>query len=153
MAKTKNTSVGVQVRFQGEDSAVVPKFSPLESLRFVFDSENTITFVSDTYLLLNAERLRTVLGEDTYSSILRMCGQSAASRTPYVLNLSDSDMLDTLKSRYVQSPSECRAYAQDILSRGSGLARSFKEYFASLSSDTDSLSSSSDTSSVQPKTE
>lgn len=144
MAKTKNTSVGVQVRFQGEDSAVVPKFSPLESLRFVVDSEDTITFVSDTYLLLNAERLRTVLGEDTYSSILRMCGQSAASRTPYVLDLSDEDMLNTMKSRYIQSPSECRAYAQDILSRGSGLARSYKEYLSSLDNSSSSNSSSPD---------
>lgn len=151
MAKTnKNTSVGVQIRFQGENSAVVPKFSPLESLRFVVDPEGTVTFVSDTYLLLNAERLRTVLGEDTYSSILRMCGQSAASRTPYALNLSDEDMLSTMKSRYIQSPSECRAYAQDILSRGSGLARSFKEYLASLDSSSSSNSSSPDS---QLKTE
>lgn len=144
MAKTKNTSVGVQIRFQGENSAVVPKFSPLESLRFVVDSENTITFVSDTYLLLNAERLRTVLGEDTYSSILRMCGQAAASRTPYVLDLSDEDMLNTMKSRYIQSPSECRAYAQDILSRGSGLACSFKKYLVSLDNSSSSDSSSPD---------
>lgn len=133
MSKSKTTSNSVQIRFQGEQSAIIPKFSPLESLRFVEDSSGVVTFVSDTYLLLNAERLRTILGEDTYSAILRMCGQASSAKTPYVLDLSDNDLLDTLKSRYVQSPGECRAYAQDILNRGSGLTRSFKDYLDSIS--------------------
>lgn len=152
MAKIKATSKSVQVHFQGEQSAVVPKFSPLESLRFVKDSSGVVTFVSDTYLLLNAERLRTVLGEDTYSAILRMCGQSSSAKTPYVLDLSDEDMLSTLKSRYIQSPSECRAYAQDILNRGSGLSSAFKEYLSSLTSTSseEKTSSSESSSSSEP---
>lgn len=130
--KTKISDSEISIRFQGEQSAVVPRFSPLESLRFTQDSEGNLFFVSDTYLLLNAERLRLILGEDTYSAILRTIGQAAQSRTPYIQGLSDKDMLDTLKSRYIQSPAEVRAYQVDMLTRGEALGRSYKNYVESV---------------------
>ena len=71
--------------------------------------------VSDQFLLLNVERLKKVLGEDTYRAYITSL--SASGSSPYrelSAKLSDEQLLDSVKSRYIQAPSEIRSYIDGL---------------------------------------
>lgn len=118
-------------------NAVVPEFSEIEPLRFIsvkMDEEGKsvgLYYVSDVFLLLNAERILNVLGEDTYRHLINSLGTYRASETASLrAQLSDDDMLDSHKSRYIQSASDMRAYTTELTERFSDLKDSLKAQIA-----------------------
>lgn len=111
----------------GSKAKVVPSFSPVEALKFmtislVKDSKkksDTVHYhVSDTFLLLNQERLSKYLGADTYSAYIRMMSQQIPSSTSQLeQRLTDAERLSIVKSRYLQSPCEVQQWVRDLDSR------------------------------------
>lgn len=121
----KEEKVVVSGDFTGSEAAVVPSFSPLESLRILEKTDETtgvssFYYLTDVYLLLNSERIENVLGSDTFRNIMASMSSISKSDTSSV-NISDSLLLENIKSRYLQTPSEMRSYVNDISSRFSTL--------------------------------
>lgn len=103
------------VVIQGLESIIPPSFSPIEDLKQVIGKDGVITMVTDQFLLLNVERLKEVLGEDTYRAyVSSLAGTAPSPMSQLRSRMSDDDLLDTVKSRYVQSPSEMRSYIQGL---------------------------------------
>ncbi len=107
-----------EVLIQGLDSMVIPSISPIEDLKQIVSKDGVITMVTDQFLLLNAERLRNVLGEDTYRAYVASLSASPASPLSRLrAKLSDDDLLDSVKDRYIQHPSEVKSYIQGLDAR------------------------------------
>lgn len=107
-----------EVLIQGLDSMIAPSISPIEDLKQIVSSDGVITMVTDQFLLLNAERLRNVLGEDTYRAYIASLSASPASPLSQLrAKLSDDDLLDSVKDRYIQHPSEVKSYIQGLDAR------------------------------------
>ena len=107
-----------EVLIQGLDSMVTPSISPIEDLKQIISKDGVITMVTDQFLLLNAERLRNVLGEDTYRAYIASLSASPASPLSQLrAKLSDDDLLDSVKDRYIQHPSEVKSYIQGLDAR------------------------------------
>lgn len=52
-------------------SAIYCQVGPVEMLRYVKDDDGVIHYVSDVNLLMNAERLRNQIGEESYLNLIR----------------------------------------------------------------------------------
>lgn len=52
-------------------SAIYCQIGPVERLRYVRDDDGVIRYVSDVNLLMNAERLRDQIGEESYLNLIR----------------------------------------------------------------------------------
>ena len=98
----------------GMASAVAVVKNPIEELRWVTDEDGTTFQVSDVNLLLNAERIKNELGEAAYLNIVRSI---VPSRSPYKEKMDDDLLLKTLKSRYIQSPTEMEAWMSELTDR------------------------------------
>lgn len=120
-----------EVLIQGLDSAIPPSFSPIEDLKQVVSEDGVITMVTDQFLLLNAERLRNVLGEDTYRAyISSLSGSVSSSLSQLREKMSDDDLLDSVKDRYIQHPSELRSYIDGLDARLQELKGSIERQLA-----------------------
>lgn len=118
---------------QGLESIIPPSFSPIEDLKQVVGKDGIITMVTDQFLLLNAERLKEVLGEDTYRAyISSLAGTAPSPMSQLRSKMSDDDLLDTVKSRYLQSPSEMRSYIQGLDDRLQELKASLEMQIAEI---------------------
>lgn len=107
-----------EVLLQGLDSMITPSISPIEDLKQIVSKDGVITMVTDQFLLLNAERLRNVLGEDTYRAYIASLSAPPASPLSQLrAKLSDDDLLDSVKDRYIQHPSEVKSYIQGLDAR------------------------------------
>lgn len=105
-------------------SAVFVQKDPMFQLRFMKDNEGSYSYISDVSLLMNAERIRTYLGDNTVDAIMRQISSAsmAAQSSPYRKNrYSDEELLRFCKSRYCQSPSEMRDWLDDLKSYGENL--------------------------------
>lgn len=117
--------------FPGSEAVITPVFSPLESLRILekVDEDTGVSsyyYLTDVYLLLNSERIENTLGADTFRNIIASMSNNSKSDSSAV-NISDSLLLETVKSRYIQTPSEMRSYVNDISSRFSTLKEKVKK--------------------------
>lgn len=95
-----------------QDNFVFCTPQPIEQIRYSTTSDGALTLNSDTKLLLNSDRIRDTLGEDVYLNIVR-------SISPKVRNalrdrLTDDQLLMLVKSRFLQSPSEMRAWIDSL---------------------------------------
>lgn len=95
----------------GMASAIAVVIQPIESLRFYADEDGCIRMNSDVNLLMNAERIRSQIGEENYLNIIRSI---QPSRSPYKQKLDDDALISTLKSRYLQSPAEVDAWMASL---------------------------------------
>ena len=95
----------------GMSSAIAVVVQPIESLRFYADEDGCIRMNSDVNLLLNADRIRSQIGEENYLNIIRSI---QPSRSPYKQKLDDDALISTLKSRYLQSPAEVDAWMASL---------------------------------------
>lgn len=89
---------------------------PIDLLRWEELPDGSIRYVSDVTLLLNEERIVNDLGEDTYRNMVR--SMSMPSKTYTAGAYDDKELLKTVKSRYIQKPSEMSAWLQSIVGRG-----------------------------------
>lgn len=90
-----------------------PVSSPVENLRRVENVDGSISMISDVTLLMDQQRLSNLLTPEQLRSYLDATAEIHSS--PYSTQLSDDDLLQTLKSRYIQTPSELRMWAESIL--------------------------------------
>lgn len=103
--------------------AVAPQFDSTEELRVeIDDTDETrpVRYTSDVRLLLHAKDLASRAGLTVASKF----GQSkqTVSQIQQLMDLmSDNDLLSTVRSRYVQSPSEIIAWSKELIARAEAL--------------------------------
>lgn len=81
-----------------------------------------VTVTNDIYLLLNQNRL-SALGEDNVKKILDSIGSQSSALSELREKISDSDLLSFCKSRYIQTPSELRAWSNYLNTEMSDLVQ------------------------------
>lgn len=108
----------------GLSSAVPVVIQPIESLRFYTDEDGCVHMNTDVNLLMNAERIRNQIGEENYLNIVRSI---QPSRSPYKQKLDDDALIDTLKSRYLQSPAEVDAWMVSLDQKYQDMVAEVKE--------------------------
>jgi hypothetical protein len=103
--------------------AVAPQFDSTEELRVeIDDTDETrpVRYTSDVRLLLHTKDLASRAGLTVASKF----GQSkqTVSQIQQLMDLmSDNDLLSTVRSRYVQSPSEIIAWSKELIARAEAL--------------------------------
>lgn len=94
----------------------VPTIRPIDNLIRRENADGSYRIVSDVTLLFNEDRLLNDLGEDNLRNLVRSMQTNPAS--PYVdLGLSDEQLMETVKSRYLQSPSEVRGWLEQLVDK------------------------------------
>lgn len=71
-----------------------------------------IFFNNDVSLLFNQQRLEQVLGRDGVTKFFDRLSQQSSSLSQLRSKISDSDLVDLCKSRYLQAPSEILAWSE-----------------------------------------
>lgn len=96
--------------------AVAPEFDSTEQLRVeIYDTDETcpVRYTSDIHLILHTKDLASRAGLAVASKF----GQSkqGSSQIQQVMDkMSDDDLLATVRSRHIQSPSEIIAWSKDL---------------------------------------
>lgn len=97
-------------------NTVVPSIRPIDTLLRRENEDGSYRIVSDVTLLFNEDRIINDLGEDNLRNLVRSMQTNPAS--PYVdSGLTDEQMMETVKSRYLQSPSEVRAWLETLVDK------------------------------------
>ena len=99
-------------------SAIYCQVGPVERLRYVKDDDGVIHYVSDVNLLMNAERLLSQLGEESYLSLIRGIHPK---KSPYDGDYTDEQLFTAIKSRFIQTPSEVLAWIESLGSAGDSI--------------------------------
>lgn len=96
--------------------AVAPQFDATEELRVEIDDTDEscpIRYTSDVRLILHTKDLASRAG----LSVVSKFGQSkqSASQIQQIMDkMSDDDLLSTVRSRYIQAPSEILAWSKEL---------------------------------------
>ena len=97
-------------------NTIVPTIRPIDNLIRRENADGSYRVVSDVTLLFNEDRIVNDLGEDNLRNLVRSMQTNPSS--PYVdLGLSDEQLMETVKSRYLQSPSEVRAWLEQLVDK------------------------------------
>ena len=122
-----------------------------ESLLVNVNEELDLVSVSnDIYLLLNQNRL-SALGEDNVKKIFDSIGSQSSAVSELRKKVSDSDLLSFCKSRYIQTPSELRAWSNYLNTEMSDLVQKYvDEHNDVVHGDDDDTSSDSPASPAPP---
>jgi hypothetical protein len=87
---------------------------PIDALNIIECEDGSIRIVSDVTLLFNMERLQETLGEDNIRSLIR--AMQTNPKSPYADGtFTDDQLLQYIKSRYIQHPSEIRAWMETLV--------------------------------------
>lgn len=113
------TTMACRIKFNSTScikNTVVPTIRPIDNLIRRENSDGSYRIVSDVTLLFNEDRLLNDLGEDNLRNLVRSMQTNPSS--PYVdLGLSDEQLMETVKSRYLQSPSEVRGWLEQLVDK------------------------------------
>jgi hypothetical protein len=97
-------------------NTIVPSIRPIDILIRRENEDGSYRIVSDVTLLFNEDRIINDLGEDNLRNLVRSMQTNPSS--PYVdSGLTDEQMMETVKSRYLQSPSEVRAWLEVLVDK------------------------------------
>jgi hypothetical protein len=99
-------------------SAIYCQVGPVERLRYIKDDDGVVHYVSDVNLLMNAERLRNQIGEESYLSLIRGI---QPKKSPYDNKYTDEQLFTAIKSRFIQTPSEVLAWIESLGSAGDSI--------------------------------
>jgi hypothetical protein len=99
-------------------SAIYCQVGPVERLRYIKDDDGVIHYVSDVNLLMNAERLRNQIGEESYLNLIRGI---QPKKSPYDNKYTDEQLFTAIKSRFIQTPSEVLAWIESLGSAGDSI--------------------------------
>lgn len=113
-------------------SAIYCQVGPVEKLRYIKDDDGVLHYVSDVNLLMNAERLRNQLGEESYLNLIR---RIQPRKSPYDKNYTDEQLFTAIKSRFVQTPSEVLAWIESLGSAGDSIRSELNELAKSMQPD------------------
>lgn len=109
--------------------AVAPQFDSTEELRVEIDDTDEsrpVRYTSDVRLVLHTKDLASRAG----LSVVSKFGQSNTSPSQIqqlMDNMSDDDLLATVRSRYVQSPSEIIAWSKQLSAYAESLEKEAQE--------------------------
>lgn len=97
-------------------NTVVPSIRPIDTLIRRENEDGSYRIVSDVTLLFNEDRIINDLGEDNLRNLVRSMQTNPSS--PYIdSGLTDEQMMEAIKSRYLQSPSEVRAWLETLVDK------------------------------------
>lgn len=114
---------GLTPNVEPDAFSVAPQFDSTEVLRVEIDDTDEsrpVRYTSDVRLILHNKDLASRAG----LSVASKFGQSkqTVSQIQQLMDLmSDSDLLATVRSRYVQSPSEIIAWSKELIARAEAL--------------------------------
>ena len=114
---------GLTPNVEPDAFAVAPQFDSAEELRVEIDDideTHPVRYTSDVRLILHNKDLASRAG----LSVASKFGQSkqTVSQIQQLMDLmSDRDLLATVRSRYVQSPSEIIAWSKELIARAEAL--------------------------------
>lgn len=109
--------------------AVAPEFDCTEELRVeIDDTDETrpVRYTSDVRLLLHTRDLASRAGL-TVASKFGQSKQSASQIQQIMDNMSDDDLLATVRSRHVQAPSEIIAWSKELSAYAANLESQAQE--------------------------
>lgn len=107
---------GLNPNVEPDAFAVAPEFDCTEELRVeVDDTDETrpVRYTSDVRLILHTKDLASRAGV-AVASKFGQSNQSASQIQQIMDRMSDDDLLSTVRSRYVQSPSEIIAWSKEL---------------------------------------
>ena len=102
----------------------VPVQDKLMQLSTFKDKDGSITVSTDISLIFNQQRLENRL---TASELREYIQRYTPNRSVYTAQLDDETLLNTLKSRHIQSLSEMRAWAEYCMENYDSLIREAEE--------------------------
>ena len=102
----------------------VPVQDKLMQLSTVEDKDGSVTVSSDISLIFNQQRLENKL---TASELREYIQRYTPNKSVYTAQLDDETLLNTLKSRHIQSLSEMRAWAEYCMENYDSLIKEAEE--------------------------
>lgn len=102
----------------------VPVQDKLMQLSTVQDRDGSITVSTDISLIFNQERLENKI---TASELREYIQRYTPNKSAYTAQLDDETLLNTLKSRHIQSLSEMRAWAEYCMENYDSLIKEAEE--------------------------
>lgn len=102
----------------------VPVQDKLMQLSTVIGDDGSVTVSNDISLIFNQQRLNNKL---TAGELREYIQRYTPNRSVYTAQLDDETLLDTLKSRHVQSLSEMRAWAEYCMENYDSLIKEAEE--------------------------
>ena len=117
----------IEHTFNGSFDAVhtkVPVQDKLMQLSTVIDKDGSVTISTDISLIFNQQRLENKL---TASELREYIQRYTPNRSVYTVQLDDDILLNTLKSRHIQSLSEVRAWAEYCMENYDSLIKDAEE--------------------------
>lgn len=102
----------------------VPVQDKLMQLSTVENKDGSVTISTDISLIFNQQRLENKL---TASELREYIQRYTPNKSVYTAQLDDETLLDTLKSRHVQSLSEMRAWAEYCMENYDSLIKEAEE--------------------------
>lgn len=97
-------------------NTIVPSIRPIDTLIRRENEDGSYRIVADVTLLFNEDRIINDLGEDNLRNLVRSMQTNPSS--PYIdSGLTDEQMMETIKSRYLQSPSEVRVWLETLVDK------------------------------------
>lgn len=102
----------------------VPVQDKLMQLATVKDKDGSITISTDISLIFNQQRLENKL---TASELREYIQRYTPNKSVYTAQLDDETLLNTLKSRHIQSLSEMRAWAEYCMENYDSLIKEAEE--------------------------
>lgn len=116
---------GLTPNVEPDAFAVAPQIDSTEELRVEIDDTDEsclVRYTSDVRLILHSKDLASRAGLAVASKFGQ--GKQTVSQIQQLMDLmSDSDLLSSVRSRYIQSPSEIIAWSKEIMSRAESLNR------------------------------
>lgn len=111
--------VYTQNPLHSERSFIAPRIAPIEKMRFVRMENDSIRVISDTSLLANSERIINMIGVNAYNMMLSNMRPTKSNYSGD--RFTDEQLFHQIKSRYVQSPSEMRAWIDNLMAEGDSI--------------------------------
>lgn len=102
----------------------VPVQDKLMQLSTVVNKDGSVTVSTDISLIFNQQRLENKL---TAGELREYIQRYTPNRSVYTAQLDDETLLDTLKSRHIQSLSEMRAWAEYCMENYDSLIKEVEE--------------------------
>lgn len=102
----------------------VPVQDKLMQLSTVEDKDGSITVTTDISLIFNQQRLENKL---TASELREYIQRYTPNKSVYTAQLDDETLLNTLKSRHIQSLSELRAWTEYCMENYDSLIKEVEE--------------------------
>lgn len=109
--------------------AVAPQFDSTEELRVEIDETDEtcpVRYTSDVHLILHTKDLASRAGL-AIASKFGQSKQSASQIQQIMDNMSDDDLLATVRSRHIQAPSEIIAWSKDLSAYAKNLEAQVQE--------------------------